>query len=73
LAASFCTPHSHPTKIKDLAVGSFIYAGLFLTRALDSAAETLGRVFTVIITASLVPVEVFELFRHPSPRKFFYS
>ena len=55
-----------PTKVKDLAAGSFIYAGLFVTEGvglwfLKRWAEWL----TVIITASLLPVEIYEIARHP--------
>lgn len=59
-----------PDKIKALEVGSFIYAGLFLTEGtglwlLKRWAEWL----TVIITSSLIPLEVYELFRHPTVTK----
>ncbi len=55
-----------PTKVKDLAAGSFIYAGLFVTEGvglwlLKRWAEWL----TVIITSSLLPVEIYEVARHP--------
>ena len=59
-----------PTKIKDLAVGSFIYAGLFLLEGIGLwLLKRWAEWLTVIITASLVPVEVFELFHHPTPSK----
>jgi len=59
-----------PTKVKDLAAGSFIYAGLFVTEGvglwlLKRWAEWL----TVIITSSLLPVEIYEIARHPSEMK----
>jgi len=57
-------------QIKKLGVGSFIYAGLFLTEGvglwlLKRWAEWL----TVIITSSLVPLEIYEIHRHPTPAK----
>jgi len=59
-----------PDQIKKLGVGSFIYAGLFLTEGvglwlLKRWAEWL----TTIITSSLVPVEIYEIHRHPTPVK----
>jgi uncharacterized membrane protein (DUF2068 family) len=56
-----------PTKIADVGVGSLIYAALFLTEGiglwfLKRWAEWL----TVIITSLLIPVEVWEIFRHPN-------
>ena len=59
-----------PEQIKKLGVGSFIYAGLFLTEGvglwlLKRWAEWL----TVIITSSLVPLEIYEIHRHPTPAK----
>jgi uncharacterized membrane protein (DUF2068 family) len=59
-----------PTKIKDIAVGSFIYAGLFLTEGIGLwLLKRWAAWFTVIITSSLVPVEVYELYRHPTAVK----
>ncbi|MBV9340525.1 MAG: DUF2127 domain-containing protein [Acidobacteria bacterium] len=59
-----------PEQIKKLALGSFIYAGLFVTEGvglwlLKRWAEWL----TIIITSSLVPIEVYELHRHPTSIK----
>ncbi len=59
-----------PTKIRDLAVGSFIYAALFLTEGIGLwLLKRWAEWFTVISTSSLVPVEVYEIFRHPSSAK----
>jgi uncharacterized membrane protein (DUF2068 family) len=59
-----------PDVIKKLGIGSFIYAGLFLTEGvglwlLKRWAEWLA----VIITGSLVPVEIYEIHRHPTPAR----
>jgi uncharacterized membrane protein (DUF2068 family) len=57
------TPH----KVKLLGAGSFIYAGLFLTEGIGLwMAKRWGEWFTVIITSSLVPVEIYEIFHHLS-------
>lgn len=66
LAAANLTPN----KIKDLAVGSFVYAALFLTEGVGLwLLKRWAEWFTVIITSSLIPVEVYEIFRHPSLTK----
>src|ERR1700691_50709 len=56
-----------PAQIKQVGVGSFIYAALFLTEGVglwlrNPWAEWL----TVILTSSLVPIEIYEIHRHPS-------
>jgi uncharacterized membrane protein (DUF2068 family) len=59
-----------PERFKELGVGSFVYAALFLT---EGTGLWLGKRwaewFTVIITSSLVPLEVYEILRHPSAMK----
>jgi uncharacterized membrane protein (DUF2068 family) len=59
-----------PNKIKSLGVVSFIYAGLFLTEGIGLwLVKRWAEWFSVIITTSLVPVEVYEIHRHPNPIK----
>jgi uncharacterized membrane protein (DUF2068 family) len=59
-----------PNKIKGLGIGSFIYAGLFLTEGIGLwLLKPWAEWFTVIVTSSLVPVELYEIYRHPSPIK----
>ena len=59
-----------PNKIKGLGIVSFIYAGLFLTEGIGLwLVKRWAEWFTVIITSSLVPVEVYEILRHPTPVK----
>ena len=49
---------------------SFIYAGLFLTEGIGLwLMKRWAEWFTIIITSSLVPVEIYELYRHPSATK----
>ena len=57
----------HPDQIKQLGLGSFLYAGLFLAEGTGLWLEKRwGEWLTVIITSSLVPVEIYEIYRHPS-------
>jgi uncharacterized membrane protein (DUF2068 family) len=56
-----------PQQIKNLGLGSFIYAGLFLTEGIGLwLRKRCGEWLTVIITSSLVPLEVYEVWRHTS-------
>jgi uncharacterized membrane protein (DUF2068 family) len=59
-----------PQEIKDFGVVSFIYAGLFLTEGIGLwMVKRWAEWFSVIITTSLVPVEIYEIHRHPSAIK----
>ena len=56
-----------PHKVKLLGAGSFIYAGLFLTEGVGLwLARRWGEWVTVFITSSLIPVEIYEIFRQLS-------
>jgi uncharacterized membrane protein (DUF2068 family) len=60
-----------PEQIKKLGFASFIYAGLFLTEGLGLwLLKRWAEWFTVIITSSLVPIEIYEIHRHPTPSRF---
>jgi uncharacterized membrane protein (DUF2068 family) len=59
-----------PNRIMDLALGSFIYAGLFLTEGIGLwLLKRWAEWLTVIITSSLVPVEIYEIIRRPNALK----
>jgi uncharacterized membrane protein (DUF2068 family) len=59
-----------PTRILDVGVGSLIYAALFLTEGIGLwLLKRWAEWMTIIITSSLLPVEVWELFRHPNVAK----
>jgi uncharacterized membrane protein (DUF2068 family) len=59
-----------PNKIKDLGLGSFVYAALFLTEGIGLwMLKHWAEWFTVVITASLVPLEIWEIHRHPTTIK----
>lgn len=56
-----------PNRIKDLGLGSFVYAALFLTEGIGLwMLKRWAEWFTVVITASLVPLEVWEIHHHPT-------
>jgi uncharacterized membrane protein (DUF2068 family) len=59
-----------PNRIRDVGVGSFIYAALFLTEGIGLwLLKRWAEWLTIVITSSLVPVEVWEIFRHPNLAK----
>jgi uncharacterized membrane protein (DUF2068 family) len=59
-----------PDKIKQLGLGSIIYAGLFLTEGIGLWLEKRwAEWLTVIITSSLIPIEIYEIYRHPTAIK----
>jgi uncharacterized membrane protein (DUF2068 family) len=60
-----------PEQIKKLGFASFIYAGLFLTEGVGLwLLKRWAEWFTVIITSSLVPIEIYEIYRHPTSTNF---
>jgi len=59
-----------PNRVRDLIVGSFLYGGLFLTEGIGLwLLKRWAMWFTVIITGSFLPLEIYELTRHPSAGK----
>jgi len=62
--------HVSPAQVKKLGLGSFLYAGLFLTEGTGLwLRKRWGEWLTVIITSSLIPVELYEIYRHASYTK----
>jgi len=56
-----------PEQIKKLGLGSLLYAGLFFVEGTGLwLRKRWGEWFTVIITATLVPVEIYEIVLHPT-------
>lgn len=56
-----------PSQIKKLGVVGLIYAGLFLLEGTGLWMQRRwGEWVTVVITGLLVPVEVYEIYRHPT-------
>ncbi len=59
-----------PHRIKQLGIGTFLYAALFLTEGIGLWLLKLwAEWFTVIATGSLIPIEYYEIYRHPSAIK----
>ncbi len=59
-----------PQKIKSLGIVSFIYAALFLTEGIGLwMVKRWAEWFSVIITTSLIPFEIYEIHRHPGTIK----
>jgi uncharacterized membrane protein (DUF2068 family) len=57
-------------KVKGLGIVSFIYAGLFLTEGIGLwLMKRWAEWFTIIITSSLIPVEIYEIHHHPTAVK----
>jgi uncharacterized membrane protein (DUF2068 family) len=57
-------------RIKELGVVSFLYAALFLTEGIGLwLLKRWAEWFTVIITGSLIPLESYEIYRHPTAIK----
>jgi uncharacterized membrane protein (DUF2068 family) len=56
-----------PNKLKDLGLVSFLYAALFLTEGIGLwLLKPWAEWFTTIITASLIPLEIYEIHHHPT-------
>jgi uncharacterized membrane protein (DUF2068 family) len=59
-----------PARIKALSLGGMVYAALFLTEGIGLwLLKPWAEWFTIIITSSLVPVEIYEIHHHPTPLK----
>jgi uncharacterized membrane protein (DUF2068 family) len=62
--------HVSPEQVKKLGLGSFLYAGLFLAEGTGLwLRKRWGEWLTVIITGSLVPLEIYEIYRRFSYAK----
>ena len=54
-----------PRQVEHLGIGSFIYAALFLTEGTGLwLRKRWAEWLTVVITSSLVPLEIYEIHRH---------
>ena len=55
----------NPRQLKELSVGSFVYAGIFLTEGSALLMQKRwAKYFTAIVTASFIPLELMELIEH---------
>src|ERR1700687_1849602 len=78
-------PHSHyiqlllaklsivdDRRLKELSVGTFIYSAVFFTEGIGLALrKRWAEYFPIITTSSLLPIEIYELFKHASIGKSF--
>lgn len=54
-------------RLKELSIGTFFYAGLFLIEGVGLALQKRwAEYFTIITTSSLLPIEIYELARRVS-------
>jgi len=54
-------------KLRELSVGTFFYSGLFLCERIGLALRKKWAAYmTIISTASLMPVEILEIYKRPS-------
>jgi uncharacterized membrane protein (DUF2068 family) len=65
-------PMLNDQKLKELSVGTFIYSAVFLTEGIGLALrKRWAEYFTIITTASFLPLELYELFHHATLPKAF--
>jgi uncharacterized membrane protein (DUF2068 family) len=51
--------------LKELSIGSFFYAALLLTEGAGLlTGKRWAKYFSIIVTGSFIPLEIWELFRH---------
>ena len=56
--------------LREFGIGTFIYSGLRFTEGIGLALrQTWAEYFTVIVTAALIPLEIFELVKKATPVK----
>jgi uncharacterized membrane protein (DUF2068 family) len=54
-------------RLKELSIGTFIYAGVFLVEGMGLAMQKRwAEYFTIVTTSSLLPIEIYELARRVS-------
>jgi uncharacterized membrane protein (DUF2068 family) len=57
-------------RLKELSIGTFVYAGLFLVEGMGLALKKRwAEYFTIITTSSLLPIEIYELAKRASAGK----
>jgi uncharacterized membrane protein (DUF2068 family) len=59
-----------PAQLKAMSVGTFIYAALLLTEGIGLLLrKRWAEYFTIITTAGLIPLEIYEIARHVTAAK----
>lgn len=60
----------NPKQLRELSVGTFVYAALLLTEGIGLLRRKhWAEYFTVITTGLLIPLEIYELAKHITPAK----
>jgi len=63
-------PDVDPHKLRALSVGTFIYSALFFTEGIGLfLRKRWAEILTIVATAGLIPLEVYEIFHRPGPLK----
>ncbi len=59
-----------PRQLKELSVGTFLYAGLFATEGIGLLMrKRWAEYFTIVTTGLLIPLEIYEILHHFTPGK----
>jgi len=59
-----------PSELRVASVGTFVYAALLLTEGVGLLLrKAWAEYFTIIVTAGLIPLELYEIFRHVTALK----
>jgi len=54
-----------PTQLRELSIGTFLYAGLFATEGVGLLfRKRWAEYFTIVTTSGLIPLELYEMARH---------
>ena len=54
-----------PTQLRELSIGTFLYAGLFATEGVGLLLRRRwAEYFTIVTTSGLIPLELYEMARH---------
>jgi uncharacterized membrane protein (DUF2068 family) len=60
----------HPNRLREISAGTFIYSALLLTEGIGLVLrKRWAEYFTIITTAGLIPLELYEFAEHPSLSK----
>jgi uncharacterized membrane protein (DUF2068 family) len=63
-------PFVNDRMLKEISAGTFAYAAVFLTEGTGlSLRKRWAQYFTIIVTGSFIPLEIYELARHPTLAK----
>ncbi|MEP6715661.1 MAG: DUF2127 domain-containing protein [Terriglobia bacterium] len=59
-----------PRQLKELSAGTFVYAAIFLTEGTGLLLRKhWAEYLTLVSTALFLPIEIYEIYRHPTPLK----